>query len=129
MNCSYHEREVELDKMRRDTTRHTEWYWLNIYDEDGEIGKQAGWKPEEKLSNMYHQIAYNMFMGKINESFRPDPEQQEVHRQNEARLAILRKKQGSQIEHYKDELMTDLHMDVDKAMALNGGVDTNIYNV
>ena len=49
VNCSYHEREVELDKLRRDTTRHTEWYWLNIYDEDGEIGKQAAWKPEQNL--------------------------------------------------------------------------------
>ena len=39
LNCCYHEREVELDKMRRDTQLHTEWYWLNIYDENGEIGK------------------------------------------------------------------------------------------
>ena len=38
VNCCYHEREVEMDKMRRDTTKHTEWYWLNLYDESGEIG-------------------------------------------------------------------------------------------
>ena len=39
VNCCYHEREVELDKMRRDVKSHSEWYWLNIYDENGEIGK------------------------------------------------------------------------------------------
>lgn len=40
-NCCYHEQQVELDKMRRDTKSHNEWYWLNLYDEDGETGKQA----------------------------------------------------------------------------------------
>lgn len=48
LNCCYHEyllsltfhrREVELDKLRRDTKRHNEWWWLCLYDEDGEIGK------------------------------------------------------------------------------------------
>ena len=39
LNCCYHEQQVELDKMRRDPSKHTEWYWLNIYDENGEIGK------------------------------------------------------------------------------------------
>ena len=47
LNCCYHEQQVELDKMRRDVSKHTEWYWLNIYDENGEIGKQAKWQPEE----------------------------------------------------------------------------------
>ena len=30
--CLKHEIEVELDKLRRDTSRHTEWWWLNLYD-------------------------------------------------------------------------------------------------
>ena len=61
MNCCYHEREVELDKMRRDTKRHNEWWWLCLYDESGEIGKQAEWKPEENLGRMWvKNILYNM---------------------------------------------------------------------
>ena len=68
INCVYHEREVELDKMRRDTKRHNEWYWLNIYDEHGEIGKQASWRPEESLNGMWHQMAYNIIIGKNNYS-------------------------------------------------------------
>ena len=51
LNCCNHEyvlfvklplnfrREVELDKLRRDTKRHSEWWWLCLYDEEGEIGK------------------------------------------------------------------------------------------
>ena len=39
LNCCYHEQQVEMDKMRRDTKAHNEWYWLNLYDEHGEIGK------------------------------------------------------------------------------------------
>ena len=45
-DCCYHEQQVELDKMRRDTKKHNEWYWLCLYDEHGEIGKQAEWEPE-----------------------------------------------------------------------------------
>ena len=61
LECCYHEREVELDKLRRDTRKHNEWWWLNIYDESGEIGKQAHWKPEEELSKMwYKNIIHNM---------------------------------------------------------------------
>ena len=46
-------------------------YWLNIYDEEGEIGKQAKWKPEENIKGMWHEMAYNTFMGKINEKTNP----------------------------------------------------------
>ena len=67
LNCCYHEREVEMDKLRRDTTKHTEWYWLNLYDEDGEIGEQAKFKPEESLTGMWKKIAYNMFVGNKSE--------------------------------------------------------------
>ena len=71
INCSYHEREVELDKLRRDTRKHTEWYWLNIYDETGEIGKQAKWKPEESVQGMWSQMAYHTFMGRLKENMKP----------------------------------------------------------
>ncbi len=53
--------------MRRDTKMHTEWYWLNIYDEHGEIGKQADWKPQDSLLGMWKEIAYNMLWGKKGE--------------------------------------------------------------
>ena len=47
--------------MRRDTEKNTEWYWLNIYDEHGEIGKQAEFDPETGMGgvwkNMYYQIS------------------------------------------------------------------------
>jgi hypothetical protein len=51
---------VELDKMRRDTRKHNEWWWLCLYDENGEIGKQAEWMPEENLGKMWiNDILYN----------------------------------------------------------------------
>ena len=49
--------------MRRDVSKHTEWYWLNIYDENGEIGKQATWQPEESLFGQQKKMLYNMFFG------------------------------------------------------------------
>ena len=60
VNCCYHEQQVELDKMRRDTKSHNEWYWLNIYDEHGEIGKQAQWEPETQLTKIWSTFLYNM---------------------------------------------------------------------
>ena len=63
VNCCYHEQQVELDKLRRDTKLHTEWYWLNIYDESGEIGKQKDWVPKDTLTGMWREIGYNMFIG------------------------------------------------------------------
>ena len=39
LECCHHEKLVEMDKMRRDTKKHNEWYWLCLYDEDGEIGR------------------------------------------------------------------------------------------
>ena len=46
--------------MRRDTKKHTEWWWLCLYDESGEIGKQAEWMPEQELAQMYFKnILYN----------------------------------------------------------------------
>ena len=61
VNCCYHEQQVELDKMRRDTRKHDEWYWLCLYDEDGEIGKQAAWEPEATLTGIWGTFLYNMF--------------------------------------------------------------------
>ena len=49
-----------MDKLRRDTNKHSEWYWLNLYDEDGEIGKQAAWEPETQLTKIWSSILYNM---------------------------------------------------------------------
>ena len=59
--CCYHEQQVELDKLRRDTKMHDEWYWLNLYDEDGEIGKQAEWEPETQLSKIWGTFLYHLF--------------------------------------------------------------------
>ena len=60
INCCYHEQQVELDKMRRDTQKHDEWYWLCLYDEDGEIGKQAAWEPASSLTGIWGTFLYNM---------------------------------------------------------------------
>jgi len=46
--------------LRRDTRLHNEWYWLNLYDETGEIGKQAEWEPETSLSKIWGTFLYNM---------------------------------------------------------------------
>ena len=37
--CFNEEFEVEMDKRRRDVKRNNDWWWANIYDEDGEIGE------------------------------------------------------------------------------------------
>lgn len=71
--------------MRRDTKKHNEWWWLCLYDETGEIGKQAVWKPEEKLHKMWFKnILYNLF-------FKPKDSKM-TEDQREKRLEELRKK-------------------------------------
>ena len=75
LECCNHEREVELDKMRRDMSIHNEWYWLNIYDEHGEIGKQAEWRPEESISGVFKTTIYNMVYGLKAEKNQRTPEQ------------------------------------------------------
>lgn len=49
-----------MDKRRRDLKRHEEWWWRELYDEDGEIGEQAEWKGEYwitvKLQNIYKRL-------------------------------------------------------------------------
>ncbi len=32
-----------MDKRRRDIKTNNEWWWRELYDEDGEIGQQAEW--------------------------------------------------------------------------------------
>ena len=52
--CFIQENDVEMDKRRRDVTRNNEWWWTNIYDENGEIGEQANNPPDtyvEKVVN------------------------------------------------------------------------------
>jgi hypothetical protein len=44
--CFVDELEIEMDKRRRDVERNYEWWWTNIYDENGEIGEQAKDPPD-----------------------------------------------------------------------------------
>jgi len=122
LQCCYHEQQVELDKIRRDTKIHSEWYWLNLYDEDGEIGKQAEWEPETQLTKIWSSMLYNMV-------FKPDKQGGVTKEQREQRLDELRKKQGIDMYHIKEEFEYDFHLDENAAIRLNGGVDKTIYNV
>lgn len=36
--CLAHEYEVEMDKLRRNMKMNTEWWWRDLYDENGEVG-------------------------------------------------------------------------------------------
>jgi len=36
--------EVEMDKRRRDVTKNNEWWWRDLYDQDGEIGYMESFK-------------------------------------------------------------------------------------
>ena len=92
--CIRHEIEVELDKLRRDTSRHTEWWWLNLYDESGEIGEQKLWKPESSLHKMWFKnIFYNIV-------FKP--------KVNEEKMTELEIKQGTDIVYVKHQIMEEL---------------------
>lgn len=44
--CFQRELEIETDKLRRDMQRHPEWWWREMYDEEGEVGDQAAWNNE-----------------------------------------------------------------------------------
>ena len=41
--CFAREYDVEMDKRRRDMSRHPEWWWKVLYDENGEVGDQENW--------------------------------------------------------------------------------------
>lgn len=109
--------------MRRDTKKHNEWWWLCLYDETGEIGKQAEFKPEEKLHKLWlKNILYNLVFkpqdGLLTEELR------------QQRLDELRKKQGFDIESFKDEFELDFHIDIEAARLIgNEDIDKTIYNV
>ena len=121
LNCCYHEQQVELDKIRRDTRLHNEWYWLNLYDETGEIGKQAEWEPETQLTKIWSTFLYNMVFKSADSGL--------SKQQRELRLEELRRKQGYDIDAIKDEFEVDFHIDEAKAYQLNGQIDKHIYNV
>ncbi len=88
-SCMEHEIQVELDKLRRDTRRHTEWWWLNLYDESGEIGDQREWEPEQALHRMWFKnILYNFI-------FKPSG------KQSEETLRSLEIKQGPDLDFVK----------------------------
>jgi len=38
-----------MDRLRTNMFINTEWWWTNLYDSRGEIGKQAAWKDESRL--------------------------------------------------------------------------------
>lgn len=43
LQCFEHECAVEMDKLRRNVKMNHEWWWRELYDEDGEVGEQAKW--------------------------------------------------------------------------------------
>ena len=122
--CCYHEQQVEVDKLRRDVKQHSEWYWLNIYDENGEIGRQAEWEPETQLTKIWGTFLYHLF-------YKPENGAKLMtHEQRQARLEELRKMQGCDIDALKEEFELDFHIDEEKAFKLGGSViDKQIYNV
>ena len=102
---------------------HSEWYWLNLYDEDGEIGKQAQWEPESSLTGIWGTFLYNMFYKATSTKQERLAERQKIQESKEdqmARLEQLRRKQGSDIDALKSEFELDFHLDEQKAMELNG---------
>ena len=107
---------------------HNEWYWLNLYDENGEIGKQAEWEPESSLTGIWKTFLYNMVY-KDNHKQKKADGTQEVWQDRRARLEALRRKQGSDIDVVKNEFDLDIHLDEAAAMDLNGQIDRKIYNV
>lgn len=38
--CQEHEYVVEMDKRRRDMKRNPEYWWQELYNENGEVGRQ-----------------------------------------------------------------------------------------
>ena len=37
--CLSHEFDVEMDKLRRNMKMNSEWWWRDLYDENGEVGE------------------------------------------------------------------------------------------
>ena len=57
---------------------------------------------------MWKEMLYNIFIGQKSEM---QNESKEVIDQKEQRLEELRKKQGRDVEYYKEELMRDINVD------------------
>lgn len=55
--CFYQERDIELDKRRRDIVRNNESWWKDIYNEHGEIGLQADY-PKDTYSQKAMQVCF-----------------------------------------------------------------------
>ena len=63
-------------------------------------------------------MTYNMFFSDV----KTDGKSAEELKKQEQRLADLRKKQGRDVEYYKDQLMEELNLDREKAKNL-GQID------
>lgn len=50
-----------MDKRRRDIVKNHEWWWRELYDEDGEIGYQAEFKDESWISKILKQFKQSFF--------------------------------------------------------------------
>ena len=74
---------------------------------------------------MWKLMAYNMFFN--NELTDKGKDANEI-KAKEDRLVYLRRKQGTDTEYYKDQLMADINLNKEKASEL-GEVDFKIYNV
>jgi len=95
------ETDVEVDKIRRDVKRHTEWWWLCLYDENGEIGKQAEFDP----ANVKKEGKFKSFLKGI--FFMNDGFTQEERIERKKRLDELRKKQHKNIDVANKEFLED----------------------
>ena len=108
--CVKWETDVEMDKIRRDTRRHTEWWWLCMYDENGEIGKQAAFDPNELKGRSWLKFYLRNYL------FGEGKQSEEEIKRNEIRLKELRKKQHPNLDVTNEEFLQTFRYDepVDK---------------
>ena len=97
--------------MRRDTKRHTEWWWLCLYDENGEIGKQAEFDPDKLKGRAWLKFYFHKFL------YGPPRESKEEKEQKKKRLEELRRKQHTDLEKSQQLFLQKYHYsdDVDKS--------------
>ena len=50
-----------MDKRRRDIKRNHEWWWRDLYDEDGEIGYQAEFKDDSWIQKKFYEFKNTFF--------------------------------------------------------------------
>ena len=97
-----------MDKMRRDVKRHSEWWWLCLYDEHGEIGKQAEFDPDKLKGMVWLKFYFHNFL------FGHGKKSEQQLKIEKSRLKELRRKQHTDLEktqelflqkyHYKDDI-------------------------